>query len=75
MPAAEDYFKCNFKFSGVISCHEVPVALGLFGFMVLWSLAVPTFKEGSSTRTNTLGHWRFFILGSGIGTVCKYSNH
>jgi len=35
MPTSKAYFQCNFKFSGAIRFPEVPVALDLFGFMVL----------------------------------------
>jgi hypothetical protein len=59
MPILKVYFKCNFKFSGVIRCLEVPVALNLVGFVVLWSLTVPTFEEGSST--DTLRHFGYFL--------------
>lgn len=61
MTTSKAYFKCNFKFSGVISCHEVPMALDLFGFIVLCSLTVPTYEKGRSTCTNTLGHFGDFL--------------
>jgi hypothetical protein len=61
MPSSNAYFKCKFKFSCVIVCHEVPVGLDLIGIMVLWSLTVSMCKEVRSTCTNTLGRFGHFL--------------